>query len=475
MATRPPNIIWIFCDELRTDALGCYGHARLSLPTPNLDRLAATGVRYTQHFCNSPVCVSSRVATLTSKSPEETGVYNNEGAWKHFKLPAMHETFPQAFARQGYRTANFGKIHLARGMNPGETPGYDIFQHHQGDGGGMNFWQGVGEDTVQMIRAPNGGMNGGIWPEGQPYPPDQVTANALQWLSTVEGPYLARLSILQPHTPVLPLARHVQQLAALDPGVPVVPLASLSAFERRVAEVHGLDRMDPEKFRTARLHYYAQVLWIDEQVGQVLDFLEARGEREQTIIVFGADHGNPIGDTGAFEKHTFTPTVHRVPLLISWPGTLPAGEVRAEVCDSLDLGPTLLGLAGLAIPEGFRGRQLFHDPAPGVSYSTIGFGQKDSRMGPNGGRGEWYGGRGWPRRSCIRTQQFRLDKNMLLDCAKPAPEDEDIFLADTLADPQEFTNLAHDPAYADTVRQLGGLLDRHAEGAIEIAHEYLRR
>ena len=84
------------------------------------------------------------------------------------------ETFPRVFARHGYTTANFGKIHVARSMYPGVTPRRDIFQHHNGEGGGMGIWQHLGEEAVQMIRAPLGGMNGGIFPDDEPYPPDKV-------------------------------------------------------------------------------------------------------------------------------------------------------------------------------------------------------------------------------------------------------------------------------------------------------------
>lgn len=475
MKQSRPDIVWIYCDELRADALGCYGHPTLTPHTPNLDRLAEHGVRFNNNFCNSPVCVPSRVCVLTARYPEDTGVYNNEGAWRNFRLPRRPDTFPRVFARNGYRTAGFGKIHVAREMYPGVVPEQDIFEFHDADGGQMGIWQHLGEEAVRMIPSPNGGMNGGIFPDAEPYPPDKVADNALAWMAEADQPYLVRLSILQPHTPVLPPARFVRLYEGQDPGLPDELPGTMSVFERRVAEIHGLDRMPREKLRAARLHYYAQVAWIDEQVGRVLDFLERTGRLERTVILFGSDHGNPVGDTGAFEKHTFTPTVHRVPLLVSWPGALPRGEVREDICDSLDVARTLFGLAGIPAPDAFRGRDLFADPAPEAIYSTIGFGMPDSRMGPNGGRGEWLGGRGWPRRGCVRTQRFRLDKNMRIDGRRPAPEDEDVFLADVIADPHELLNLAGDARYADVVRDLSAKLDRHAEGAVEIPHECLVR
>lgn len=470
-----PDIIWIYCDELRTDALGCYGNPRLRPHTPNLDRLAAEGVQFTNNFCNSPVCVSSRCCALTGLHPEDTGVYNNEGAWTNFRLPRRPLTFPRVFAGEGYATASFGKIHVARGMYPGETPGEDIFQHHDGQGGEMGFWKPLGEEAVQMIRAPGGGMNGGIFPDDVPYPPDTVTENALRWIDNADRPFLVRLSILQPHTPVLPPARCVRLLDGQDPGMPSLSIEGLSSFERRVAAIHGLERMRPRDLRAARLHYDALVAWVDEQVGRVLDYLRKTKRVERTVVMFGSDHGNPLGDTGAFGKHTFAPSVHRVPLLVAWPGTLPTGRVRDDICDSLDIGRTLFAMAGTRAPDCFKGRNLFCDPPPEAIFSTIGYGQPDSKMGPNGGRGEWYGGRGWPRRSCIRTSRYRLDKNMLIDGLRPCPEDEDVFLADVQTDPQEARNLAEDPQCSDVVTELSKALDRHAEGAVEVPPECLTR
>lgn len=471
-----PNMIWIFCDELRTNALGCYGHPHLKLHTPNIDRLAASGVRFTNHFCNSPVCVSSRVATLTGRYPEQTGVYNNEGAWKNFRLPVpLPVAFTQVLARNGIPTANFGKIHVAAPMYPHTTPGYELFQHHNPAGGEMGFFGKLGEQKVQMIRSPNGGMQGGIFPDDVPYPPDQVVNNGLAWMAEQKGPFFARLSILQPHTPVMPPAAFYKLYEDQDPGLPPPLPATLSAFERRTAEIHQADKMDRELLRKARRCYYAQVAWVDFQVGKVLQFLEKKGLIEKTLIVFGADHGTPGGDTGAFEKHTFAPCVHRVPFIVSRPGVLKGGQVRTDICDSLDLGRTVLAAAGLAAPESFMGRDLFSAPAPEAVYSTIGFGEPGCKLAPNGGRGDWLGGRGWPRRSCVRTARFRLDKNMRIDGQKAAPEDEDLFLADMLADPDETVNLAGKPECAAEVKRLSALLDAHAANAVTVPLECIRR
>jgi choline-sulfatase len=150
--TDQPDIIWLYCDELRCDAVGCYGIRWIQPHTPNLDRLAASGVRFVNNFCNSPVCVSSRCCVLGGLYPEDTGIYNNEAAWRHFRLPRPIETFPRVFARQGYGTANFGKIHVCRGMYPGECPDGDIFQYHDGTGGEMNFWERLDRHAAGAVE-----------------------------------------------------------------------------------------------------------------------------------------------------------------------------------------------------------------------------------------------------------------------------------------------------------------------------------
>jgi len=132
-------------------------------------------------------------------------------------------------------------------------------------------------------------------------------------------------------------------------------------------------------------------------------------------------------------------------------------------------------LTGIDAPSAFGGRDLFSQPAPEAIYSTIGYGRADSWMGPNGGRGRWYGDRGWPRRSCVRTQRYRLDKNMLIDGQRPAPEDEDVFLADVVADPQETTNLAGRPDHAALARELSAKLATHARDAVDVPAECLMR
>lgn len=453
-----PNIIWIYCDELRSDALSCYTHGTMDVHTPNIEALAGLGVRFENCFCNSPICVSSRTSTLTALYPEDTGCYCNEGAWPYFRIDESVTTFPQVFAQHGYKTADFGKMHLPPQMKP--------WQLQVPDGAGMHELQ------VQIPEPLPHNQLGAGFPAGKPYPAEKVTRNALEWLSSISVPYLVRISFLQPHTPLFPPPPYDKMYMDLSFEDIHRSDTQLSAFEKRWCEIWRAYSFSGDQWRQSRGYYCGLVAWVDEQVGRILQFLRSHDQMDNTVIVFSSDHGTSKGEMGCGEKHIFAPHVHRVPLIIACPAG-EQGQARHDLAQNMDLARTLSAMAQIDPPEQFKGRNLFGDPEPDAIFSTIGFGFPDSRAAPYGGSGDWYNGRGWPRRSCVRTRRYRLDKNMRMD-AGPAPDaEQDIFLADTTNDPCEVHNIAGDPASRDIVRQLSEMLDRHAEGCVEPPHDYV--
>lgn len=465
----PPNIIWIYCDELRTDALGCYGHPHADIRTPHIDSLAETGIRFAHTFCNSPVCVASRTSVLTALYPEQTGVFHNEAVWPNYRFPDPPRTFPRLFADAGYATANFGKVHVPASL--------DVWQQSDPTGGGMRaFYDLATPEELQPIRPPGiPTVIGGVFPDDRPFPAAAVTDNALAWLARTDGPFFARLSILQPHTPVFPPARLAQLYADAAFPTDVPDVDGLSRFERRFGEVSQGYRLPRADRLRAKAAYYALVGWIDEEVGRLLAGLRQQGLLERTIVVFDADHGCSLGEGRRYQKQTFAPESQRVPRLISWPGTLPGGQVRTDLNESLDLARTLCALADIQPDNAFRGRDLLADDPPDAVFSTIGYGFPSSRAFPNLGKGSFGDGHGWPRRACIRTGQFRLDKNVRINGAPPPPDAADVFLADWQADPAEATNLAADPAYAETVRTLSARLDAHCAESVEVPEAWTLR
>lgn len=466
--TDRPNIVWIMGDEFRTDALSCYGTPFPGVVTPNIDRIAAAGVRFAECYCNSPICVPARTSFMTATLPETNGVYGNEGSWASFPWDRDLVTLPEVFAAAGYRTVNFGKTHLPVALRAWET---DV--HDGADLG--NFYDGTDpalrgdEIYTPTLKAAIGGTFRGP----AEFPGVRVTRNAVRWLrdeAAGAGPFLLGVGYLQPHSPVLPPPPYAGLYDALPwpGGMGAQPPGS--AYERAFAEALRTDALSPAEFRRVHADYHALVRWLDDQVGAVLDALEASGLAGNTIVVLEADHGVSLGERGRLQKHTFFPEVHRIPRLISWPGRLPAGQVRADLAQSLDLARTLCGLADVAPAETFGGRDLFGpEPPPEAIFATIGFGERESRALPNQVVGTWSDGTGWPRRSCIRTARFRLDMTVRRNGMPVPPAEEDPYLADRALDPFETVNRAGDPLYAETLATLRGALRAHAAAAHEPA------
>ena len=464
--SKQPNILWIIADELRTDALSCYGHATARLKTPNIDAIAESGTLFLNTFCNSPICVSSRTSMLTATYPEENTVYGNEGGWRSFPFDLPLTTFPEHFANNGYRTVNFGKSHVVSGLNPWQT-------NNTRGGTLVDVLDGCNQQDMELIVTPTlKSPLGGVYPDNVSFPGAEVTRNAISWLDREAkdgSPFMLRLSYLQPHTPVVPPRQYRDTYRNEDfPQLSKIG-GSTSVFESTLAaDIQG-KALSEADLRRAQYEYYGLVAWLDDQIGQVLNALRRLDLEDLTIIVFNSDHGASLGERGLFSKLIFAPQVHRVPSMIAWRNTLPSGIRRSDGSELMDLARTLCGLAGIPPDHQFRGRNLFADDAPEYIFSSIGFGQPGSLSFPNSRFGTWPDGSGWPRRSCVRTSHFRLDMNVRKDGAPSRPDTEDIFLADCLADPNELNNLAGEPALASIVNHLGSLVRRHAGSGREPA------
>lgn len=466
------NVVWVLCDELRTDALECYGNRDGHMATPAFDKLAEQGSRFTNMFVNSPVCVPSRTAMLTGVPPVRTGVYHNEACWPGYRFDASElTTLPQVFGEAGYATATFGKTHVPSGLAKWGT--------ECSNGARMaELRGGLCDDDPEMVTVPGtGGVHAGVYPAGLQYPAEQVTSGALRWLDDAPEPFLLRISYLQPHTPVVVPRSHSGIYAGVEFEADEIPQARLSAFERRFAQVSGgLALSERDRHRT-RSSYYALVAWVDTQLGCILDHLSRKGMASRTVVVVTADHGAYLGEGGAYGKQTFAPQCHRVPFIVRWPGSVEAGAVREDLAQGLDLGRTLFALAGLDAPEQFEGRNLFAGPSPEHIFGIIGYGATGSRAFPNLGIGTYLNECGWPRRACVRSHGYRLDRNVRLDDNEVEGSDEraDVFLADLEADPAELRNVADLPAYAAARAGLEEALVAHLEGARETASHDVQR
>jgi choline-sulfatase len=285
-------------------------------------------------------------------------------------------------------------------------------------------------------------------------PQEHLTDAALDWLrlySHVRRPFLLRVSFLAPHTPVLAPEPFfcMYDPDEMDWDVPSQEhLDTLPAYERgRTAPYR---KHTDEELRRMRCTYYGLVSHVDQQVGRLVDELERLGELDNTILVYSADHGCLLGEHGQFQKGVFYDITTRVPFLLAGPG-IPAGGRVDDLTEQVDLGPTLLRLAGLPVPDELPGHDLVG--ALPCREAVIGEIQLHTRGTPT-------------RRSWIRTQRWSLDVSTELDGAPTAtPEERDGKLIDLLNDPLEQHNLYRDAGYAGVVEELEArLAQRTAQG-----------
>jgi arylsulfatase A-like enzyme len=429
-----PNVLFILSDDQGPWAAGCYGNPEIR--TPNLDRLAATGVRCDRFFVATPVCSPSRATFLTGLIPSQHGIHDwlysgpSRGELRNFNMgpdarPLLDGQvgWTDVLAAGGYRCAISGKWHLGDSLRPQHA--MDFWFVHQRGGGPYN--------DAPMVR------------DGRP---------------TVEPGYVtdvitdAALGFLEAHSrerPGQPFALSVHYTAPHSPweGHPQAIVDSYAdcRFESCPQEPRhpwAASLTDANLGNRASLQgYFAAVTAMDLQIGRLLDWLEARGLREQTLVVFVSDNGFSCGHHGFWGKGNGTAPRNmyensiRVPALFSHPGTLPQGSVCEAMVSAYDFMPTLLAYLGLEPPD--------DRPRPGRSFLP-------ALRGEAGAAGheavvifDEYG----PVRM-IRTAEWKYVYR------HPDGPHELYGLVD---DPDERRNLAADPAQAERRRTLHAALE----------------
>lgn len=324
---RRPNIVFILADDLGYADIGCYGRPEVS--TPNIDGIAARGVRLRHGYANSAVCSATRLALITGRYQYRLplGLEEPLAGKTDLGLPPEHPTLPSILKQAGYATALVGKWHL--GMRPAFGPtlsGYDCFfgirtgavdyYTHLNPRGGADLWDG--EETVTR--------------DG--YLTDILGQRAVETVndSVASGrPFLLSLHFNAPHWPW---------------------------------EAPG-DRVEAERLRGGNLRhydggtqrtYYRMIEAMDLQIGRVLQAIEAAGQTDNTIVVFTSDNGGErFSATWPFVgmKTELLEGGLRVPTVVCWPARIPAGQVSDQVAISMDWMPTLLAAAGLAPDPGY--------------------------------------------------------------------------------------------------------------------------
>jgi len=442
-----PNVLWIMTDDQRPDSLGCYGAGWAR--TPNIDRIAERGVLFEHAVAQCPVCMPSRTSILTGKYCHTLGILENVRR----RVPESVRPLTAPFIERGYQTVNIGKLHYA-----GKRP-FSIARPSPGYGGraATPFALKAGYDPkkygVVNLPTPLNVIIAGRYPlPEEKTEPAMCVEKAIDFLqSEAKEPFLLKVSIIAPHTPVLP-PRPYDTL--IDPSSVRLPLPSKeelegkSRYEREVLrEFQGNSTLTPEQIATARAHYYGFVAMVDHHIGRLLAAVKKRGLMSNTIVAFASDQGVELGEHGIFMKRNFYEQTVKTPLILSWPGRLPEGKRVASPVEMVDFLPTLLELAGLS----------FEGETAGKSLAKLAQGQRKAFREATFSEID-YGVSQWPslrdgggRRVMVRTQRWKM-------CCFVNQANRDGDLYDLKADPGETKNLFLDKNYSPVISKLSRLL-----------------
>lgn len=429
-----PNILILMVDQfngtLFPDGPAPFLHA------PNLAALAERSVRFANAYTASPLCAPGRASFMTGQLPSRTRVYDNAAEFAS-DIP----TYAHHLRRAGYHTALSGKMHF---VGPDQLHGFeerlttDIYPadfgwtpDYRAPGERIDWWYhnlgsvtgaGVAEITNQMEYD------------------DAVAYHATRKLYDLsrrrdDRPWCLTVSFTHPHDPYVARRRFWDLYAdcpALDPAAPAVPFAELDPHSRRLLEAcdHTASEITPEQVRRARRGYFANISYVDEKIGELLDVLERGRMAEDTVVVFVSDHGDMLGEKGLWFKMSFFEGSARVPLMISAPGWAPR-RVETPV-STLDVTPTLAGIAGVDTAALARWTD-------GVDLAPVADGA------PRGSVPMEYAAEG----SVAPLVALRRGDHKLVLCAADPP-----LLFDLASDPWERRNVAACPGHAATFAAL---------------------
>ena len=459
LSAAKPNVLFIAVDDL-TAALGCYGN--VIAKTPNIDRLAATGVRFDRAYNQLPLCNPTRASIMTGLRPDQIKVYDLD---RHFRdeVPDV-ETLPQAFQNAGYFAARVGKIYH---YNVPASIGTDGFDDPPSWNRRVNP---KGRDKAEESKIFNA-------------EPHRKISAALSWLAAdgkdteqtdgmiaTEGikmmeefkdrSFFLAVGFFRPHTPYVAPKKYFDMYPLQQMRLPWSPPNDrddipVAAFAHNCPVPH-YNLTEPLLLQATQA-YYACVSFVDAQVGRMLDALDRLELADNTIVVFWSDHGYHLGEhNGVWQKRTLFEQCARTPLIIRAPKATGNGQASPRIVEFVDVYPTLASLAGIAAPHPLAGRDLtplLNDPIAkwdGLAITQV-LRPADDRL-----ETQVMG-------CSIRTHRWRY--------TEWAEGEAGVELYDHHTDPMEFHNLAIDPDDEATavMKRLRPKLRARASGKIPTA------
>lgn len=440
-----PNVLLLLTDQQTMRAMSAYGNRYLH--TPNMDALAQSGTRFEISYCTSPVCGPSRSSIVTGRMPHETGV-NLNGATPDPAIPNLG----QIFQKEGYETAWAGKWHLpASYVRPpnGTIPGFDYLYVPEG----TQFQLGDQTDPA-------------------------VTDQAVAFLNRDhDRPWLLAVSLHNPHDicwwvrdePIQPINMHL--MPPLPDSFAIAPDEASFLTDCRKPKTYGVEQQytddwDETQWRAYLYAYYRLTEQVDACIGRIMNALKARGLEQDTMVVFTSDHGEGVAQHQLVVKLTPYDGAASVPLICSWPGMIPEGQIDDKhPASGVDIVPTLCDYSRVPCPEvtGISLRPWIETRKGDRSLFS------EAPEGPSRQKGPVpFSAKPAPSRECVvcelmpfREQPQRMGRILrtsrfkymaFTDGARPE------MLFDMHADPGETKNLAYDPAHAGELKRHRSLL-----------------
>ena len=376
--TQSPNLLYIHSDQHNPYVLGCSGDPLVQ--TPNLDRLAAGGAIFENVYCPSPICVPSRMATLTGRHPFQNEVWGNS-----HMLDSGIPTLAHAMGAANYHPVLIGRMHA---VGPDQLHGYAerlVGDHSSNFIGGRGPDRGAldgtaGPERISLVKS-------GAGQSGYQVHDEYVAAATVDYLNRLgvqkkaDGklvPFSLSVGFMLPHPPYV--ARREDFTAYAEgmtlPRKPRHFDQVSHPFERAWREHTGIVDVPESEILRSRAAYWGLVQRVDILIGEILQALQANGLAENTLIVYTSDHGDMQGEHGLWWKHVFYEESVKVPLIVNWQGVIAGGQRREEVVSALDVTATMLdALSAPALPHS-PGRSflgLISDARPTPQWENVAF------------------------------------------------------------------------------------------------------
>lgn len=458
----PPNVLLVVVDDLNTD-IGAYGHGQVQ--TPNIDRLADRGVLFTRAYTQYPQCNQSRASFLTSQYPDQLQVLSLKEHVRDNQPDVV--TLPQHFRNNGYFTARVGKI-FHQGVPP------EIGQDGLDDAASWDLAINpagvdieVDERIVSIVPPEHdkrnfGGTLSWLRLDSDEAHTDEIGAAVAERLlneyhpEKTGQPLFLALGFYRPHTPYVAPSRFFDLYPPAEIVLPEVPRGDRESKPvAALADRRFQAEMTEQQKRLATQAYYASISFMDEQLGKMLDVLDASGLAENTVILLVSDHGYQLGSHGLWQKRDLYENSLRSPLILVAPDKVPTGARSDVLVELTDIYPTLVALAGLDGPD---------TPIEGINLLPALEGKPSQRKAAFS--------QSWsaahltrPERQGMQVMGYtiRTDRYRYTEWSRGS---EGIELYDYHIDPFEYRNLAGQESHARIQKSLANLLDAKL-GSIE--------